>query len=65
MHEINEEKLVTRAQFLGIIGSVAAGLFLMRFVDSKKMLPTVLSKNGTSTVARSGYGNQTYGGKMS
>ncbi len=50
-----------RKQFLSVVGTMALGMFLLKFFDSKKVLSTVLA-NKTANSSH-GYGNSAYGGK--
>ncbi len=52
---------MNRKEFLSAVGTMALGVFLLKFFDTKKVLSTVLAKKTAD--APSGYGNSVYGGK--
>jgi transcriptional regulatory protein LevR len=51
--------VMTRKNFLQIVGTMAAAAFLLKFFSSEQVLKTVAKKG----LATNTYGNGSYGGK--
>ncbi len=61
---MNDQKKLSRGQFLGLVGSMALTAALFKVSKVKDVVAAVSSGKKNSALAHS-YGNHTYGGKTS
>ena len=61
MKDTENQKIMDRKEFLSVVGTMALGVFLLKFFGTKKVLSTVLAKKTAD--APHGYGSSPYGGK--
>jgi hypothetical protein len=59
---MDDDKKVSRSQFLGILGSMAVTAFVIKVAYSKEVISAVIGKQKSSTIASNRYGNNAYGG---
>ena len=61
---MNDQKKISRGEFLGLVGGMALTAVLFKFSSVKKLVAAV-GKGKSNPVPIDAYGNHTYGGKTS